>query len=101
MKAPHALSIHAPQLLPLLGWLLLFTTWRESRRTLVVLLGATGYVGLVTVMAFQTFSGRSPLDVTLPAALTLGMSVALLGTAYLLTFVGVLRQAPDVDMTAC
>jgi hypothetical protein len=93
MKVPHALTVHGPQVLPLLGWLLLFTNWSERQRTRTVLLGTVGYVGLVVVSAFQTYSGRAPLDLSLPTALGLGMSLAIFGAAYVWTLVG-LRPGP-------
>src|SRR5215471_15544098 len=62
MKVPHALSLHALQVLPVLTWLLSFADWSEARRTRTVIVAAAGYVPLVAVSALQAFSGRAPLD---------------------------------------
>ena len=85
MKLPHALALHAAQVLPVLAFLLLFTPWEESRRTLAVMLGAAGYVGLVAVGTFQTFSGRAPIDLGLSPALVLALSGALVVAVYAAT----------------
>ena len=95
MKVPHALTLHAAQVLPLLGWLLLFTNWSESRRAQTVILGATAFTVLVAVYTFQTFTGRAPSDLSWPAALVLGISGAIFGAAYLVTLLALLRPAPQ------
>ncbi len=94
MKVPHALTLHAAQVLPLLGWLLLFTNWSESRRAQTVILGATAFTVLVAVYTFQTFTGRAPSDLSWPAALVLGISGAIFAAAYLVTLLALLRPAP-------
>jgi hypothetical protein len=88
MKVPHALALHAMQVLPLLAWLLRFAPWREEQRTRLVIAGSLGYSGLVGASAFQTFSGLAPLDLRLPVALVGGVSLVLLGTVYALALVG-------------
>jgi len=82
LKVPHAVSLHALQILPVLAWLLLFTNWPESRRTKVVVLAAAGYIGVVVVIALQTFSGLSHIDLNLLTALFLGISVIGISSAY-------------------
>ena len=91
MKVPHALTMHAPQVLPLLGWLLLFTNWSESRRTQAVIVAAAGYTGLAAVSAFQTFSGVAPFDLSLVAALVFGISAVGLILAYVAALIGLQR----------
>ncbi|MCH7962564.1 MAG: hypothetical protein IH852_01350 [Bacteroidetes bacterium] len=83
LKVPHAVSLHALQLLPVLAWLLLFTNWPESRRTKAVVLAAAGYVGIVVLSALQTFSGLSHIDLNLLTALLLGISVIGISSAYI------------------
>ena len=93
MKLPHALSLHAVQVLPALAFLLLFTSWQESRRSLTVMFGAVGYVGLVAIGAFQTFNGRMPLDLEPLAALLLALGGALLVAAYASTLFALKQRA--------
>ena len=93
MKVPHALSLHAVQVLPVLAFLLLFTDWSERRRTLAVLGAAAGYSGLVAIGAFQTFSGLAPLDLAPTAALLFILSAVLLGAAYTATLIALKRTA--------
>ncbi len=87
MKVPHALTLHAVQVLPVLAWLLLFTNWSENRRSRAVIIGAVGYTTLVAVSAFQTFSGLAPFDLSLFAALGLGTGVFILGAAYVMAVI--------------
>ncbi len=97
MKVPHALALHGAQVLPLLAWLLALTDWSEARRTRTVVLGAVGYTILVAVAAFQTFSGRAPLDLTLAAVGVLGLGLAAVLAAYMAAIIGVrqsLRTGP-------
>lgn len=92
MKIPHALALHAAQVLPLLAWLLLFTDWREARRTRNIFLGATGYAGLVAVTASQAFRSLAPLDLSPALTLAFAFSVALLVAACVDTFWGVQQR---------
>jgi hypothetical protein len=48
IKVPHAVSLHAIQVLPILAWLFQFTTWSEDSRTKSVLAAAAGYIGLAS-----------------------------------------------------
>ena len=82
MKVPHALTLHGIQVIPLLAFLLSFAGWSEDRRTRWVLLAAAGYAGIVLVGSLQTFSGRAPFDVSLPATVLLAASVLLIVAAY-------------------
>jgi len=82
--------------LPLLGWLLLFTNWTEEQRTRVVIVGALSYVGLVAVSTSQTFRGLAPFDLSLSIAVLLGLGMAGLLGAYALAFLGMRkRTAPQ------
>jgi hypothetical protein len=92
MKVPHALALHGAQVVPLLAWLLLHTAWNEARRTLTVVLGAVGYATLVAVSAFQTFSGRAPLDFTLAAAVGSALGLASVLGAYIIATIGVRKS---------
>jgi len=91
MKLPHALSLHAVQVLPVLAWLLLFTKWSESQRTRIVIVAIAGYAGLVMASAFQTFSGLAPFEMHLLVAMVLGVSMISVVGAYIGAVTG-LRQ---------
>lgn len=85
MKIPHALSLHALQILSLLVWLLLFTNASPRRQTRVVLLGAVGYSGVVAVSTYQTFSGLTLLDLSAAPGLLLGISLVAFTAAGIMT----------------
>ena len=91
MKMPHALTLHAIQLLPLLAFLLSFTNWSESGRTRAVIVAAVGYIGMVAVSTTQTFSGLALLDLSLLGALGLAVSVILIAMAYAIALIGLIR----------
>jgi len=82
MKVPHAVAMHAIQVLPALAWLLSFTTLAERRRLGLVWAAAAGYGALVAVSVAQTAAGRAPFDLGAAAAVLSLAGVALLGTAY-------------------
>ncbi|HZD68324.1 MAG TPA: hypothetical protein VFA45_05225, partial [Actinomycetes bacterium] len=83
MKVPHAVAIHAIQVLPALAWLLSFATLPERRRMGLVGTAALGYVALVMVSVLQTTAGLTPLDVGVVAALLYLLGVGMLGVAFL------------------
>ena len=72
--------MHVILVLPLLAWLLSFTSWTERRRLAVVLLGAAGYLTLLAVVAVENFAGVAAADAS-PAAVVLFV----LGAAAFLT----------------
>lgn len=97
IKAPHALTLHAVQELPLLAFLLLFTNWSEPRRLTTVIVAAAGFTGLVVVSSFQTFSGLAQFDMRLLVMLAFGISAVSLIIAYAAALAGLLQtlaQAP-------
>jgi hypothetical protein len=79
MKIPHALSVHAVQVLPALAWLLTRTTWNERRQKAIVLECSVAYAALVAISAGQTFRGLAPLDLAPPAVLLSLLAVLVLG----------------------
>lgn len=91
MKVPHAVTLHAIQVLPLLAWLLFFTKWNESRRTQITLMASVGYIGLATVIAIQTFSGLAAIALGLLATLVFVLSTGMIATAFALALIA-LRQ---------
>jgi hypothetical protein len=83
MKVPHAVAMHAIQVLPALAWLLSFAALPERRRLRLVWAATTGYGGLVAVSLLQTAAGLAPLDVGVAAAALSLLGVVLLGGAFL------------------
>jgi hypothetical protein len=82
MKVPHAVAMHAIQVLPGLAWLLGFAAVGERRRVGLVWAATTGYGALVAVSLLQTAAGLAPLDLGVAAAVLSLLGVLLLGTAF-------------------
>jgi hypothetical protein len=83
MKVPHAVAIHAIQVLPTLAWLLSFTTLGERRRVTLMGVAILGFVALVVISLIQTATGMAPLEVGVVAAMLYLLGVGLLGVAFL------------------
>jgi len=83
MKIPHALSLHAAQLMPLLAWLLSFTDFSENKRTRIVMAGIASYTILVVITASQTLIGLAIVDLNLPTLFIFLTSAAILGITFL------------------
>jgi hypothetical protein len=73
LKVPHAVTLHAIQVLPALAILLLAARSTERRRFRIVALGAAGYAVLIASTLVQTYDGRGPLDLS---PLTSALAVA-------------------------
>jgi hypothetical protein len=82
MKVPHAVAMHAIQVLPALAWLLSFAALPERRRVGLVWAASVGYGALVAVSVAQTAAGRAPFDLGVATAAPSLAGVALLGTAF-------------------
>jgi hypothetical protein len=82
MKVPHAVAMHAIQVLPGLAWLLGFAALPERRRAGLVWAATVGYGALVAVSLAQTAAGLAPLDLGVVAAVLSLLGVLLLGTAF-------------------
>ena len=82
LKVPHAVTIHAAQVLPALALVLLAVPGRELLRVRVVELGAAGYVVLVGATMVQTYAGRAPFDLDVATATLTFIGVALLLTSF-------------------
>jgi hypothetical protein len=82
LKLPHAVTLHAVQVLPALALVLLLSTLPERARVRVVAVGAVGYAALVAAVALQAYAGKGPTDVdAVPAVLGLGGITLLVGCA--------------------
>jgi hypothetical protein len=93
MKVPHAVAIHAVQVLPALAWLLSFAALPEPRRLGLVRVAAGGYLALVAVSVQQTATGVAPLDVGAAATVLYLLGIALLGGAFLSTLLALRNPA--------
>ena len=93
LKVPHAVTLHAVQVLPALAILLLVARSNERRRLRIVALGAVGYAVLIASTLVQTYDGRGPLDLS-PLTSTLALlGIATLAIAGLLALRGILSQS--------
>jgi hypothetical protein len=93
LKVPHAVTIHAAQVLPGIAWLLGFTGWPSRRSQRLTTLAVAGYGGLVAVAALQTFSGRAPVDLLPLSGAVLVAAIALLAGVAVTTVVGLATRA--------
>jgi hypothetical protein len=82
MKVPHAVAIHAVQVLPALAWLLSFAALPERRRLSLVRAATVGYAALVAVSLAQTVAGVAPYDLGVATVAIYLLGVLLLGTAF-------------------
>ena len=94
MKVPHAVAIHAIQVLPALAWLLAFAALDERRRLGLVRVATVGYVALVVVSVLQAATGVAPFDVGLVEAVLYLLGVGLLGAAFLAALLALRNPAP-------
>ncbi|MBG0813334.1 hypothetical protein [Planomonospora sp. ID82291] len=78
LKVPHAVTLHAVQVLPILAALLTLTAWSERARTGLVALATGGYGGLVLVGVVQAAQGLAPIDLTATSGALLVVSAAAL-----------------------
>ena len=83
MKVPHALSLHAAQVLPLLALLLSFTNFAENKRTRLVIVGIASYTALVATTAFQALRGLAMVDLSFPTSFIFFSSAVILGITFL------------------
>ncbi|MGV9771251.1 hypothetical protein [Streptosporangium sp. NPDC003464] len=81
LKVPHAVTLHALQVLPVLAALLARTVWTEQVRTRLVALATAGYGGLVAVSVLQAARGLAPADLTVTSGALLAASAAALAVA--------------------
>ncbi|CAN5792091.1 hypothetical protein BH23ACT12_BH23ACT12_19120 [soil metagenome] len=78
MKLPHAVTMHAIQVLPILGLMLVSTSLPPGRRRNIMWFASAGYIGLILATLLQTFEGRAPSDLT-PLAVGVVLASVLLG----------------------
>ena len=83
VKIPHALSLHAMQVLPLLALLLSNTSFGEVLRTRLVVVGAMSYAALASVAAIQALRGLEMFDLGPVTSLVFFSSAAVSGITFL------------------
>jgi hypothetical protein len=78
-KVPHALTLHAAQVLPALAWVLGFADLDERTRLRLVWMGSLGYGSISAVAIRQALGGRTTLDLlpSLTALLVAGVGLLL------------------------
>jgi hypothetical protein len=94
MKVPHAVAMHAVQVLPGLAWLLGFAALPERRRLGLVWAATVGYGALVAVSLGQTAAGLAPFDVGVAGAVLSLLGVVLLGMAFLAALLALRHPTP-------
>lgn len=94
LKVPHAVGMHAIQVLPVLAWLTTFVrSLTERARLRLVAIATGGYVLLALASMVQTFAGRGLGDPGVLVAALAGLGVIGLAIAYTRTGLGLLRRA--------
>jgi hypothetical protein len=83
MNVPHALAIHGLQVLPVLGWILLFSRWDQRGRTILVLGAAAGYAAMIGASVALAAKGRAPLDLSAGTGPVVVAGAILVAAAYL------------------
>jgi hypothetical protein len=97
LKVPHAVTVHAAQVLPGIAWLLGFSRWPGRSAVGVTAAAVAGYASLTAVAALQTFSGRAPVDLLPTSGALLLVAAVLLGGAGAATVVALrTRGRPPV-----
>jgi hypothetical protein len=99
MKVPHAVAMHAIQVLPGLAWLLSFARLPEGRRLWLVWAATTGYGALVAVGLAQTTAGLAPLDLGVAATVLSLLGVTLLGIAFGAALLALRQPTPTAAST--
>ena len=96
LRIAHFVGLHGLQVIPLLGLFLMLRReeWlTERHKLLLVGIGATGYLSLVALLAWQALRAQS---IIAPDALTI-MSFVLIVTTTLIATVAVVLQARSRD----
>ena len=98
VRVPHFVGLHALQLLPLLGWLLMTRVpWLDvTHRVALVWTAGLTYSGVIALLTWQAMRGQSVVQ---PDAATVGAALALLLTAAIATIAitlhGRARHVPE------
>jgi hypothetical protein len=97
LKVPHAVTLHAAQVLPALALLVLVSELTERRRMEIVGLGALGYGVVIASTMAQAYAGEAPLDLTWASSALALTGLVLLGASAVLALRGLAtRSRPPV-----
>jgi hypothetical protein len=88
MNVPHALALHGLQVVPVLGWLLLFTRWDERRRTVLVVCAAVAYGAAIGASVAHAEAGRAPFQLTGATGVVMLIAVLVVAAAYVVAIAG-------------
>jgi hypothetical protein len=88
LKLPHAVTLHAVQVLPAVALLLLASDTVERYRVRVVGLGTAGYAFLIAATMAQTYGGRAPLTASVVPTMLALCGLVLLAVSVLVAFRG-------------
>ena len=91
MNMPHALALHGLQLVPVLGWILQFSWWKERRRTALVLAAAAGYAAVIGASVAHAAAGRPPFQPTGGTGVVMVAGALVVAAAYMTAIVGIVR----------
>jgi hypothetical protein len=103
LKVPHAVTLHAVQVLPALAVLLSLADMSERSRVRTVGIGALGYALLIAATMLQTYDGRAPLQPSLVSSAAALTGLALLGWSAVRSlgwFAARVRHAHEVSIPA-
>jgi hypothetical protein len=94
LRAPHFVGLHALQLLPLFGWLLVRHggRLRPASRTALVWIIGLGYLGLVGLLTWQALRGQSIVAPDARTLIAAGLLIASVAIATLIVLIGVPRR---------
>jgi hypothetical protein len=99
MNVPHALALHGLQVVPLLGWILLFSRWDERRRAVLVVVAAVGYGAAIGASVAHAAAGRAPFQLTGGTGVVMVAAVLVVAAAYVVAIAGLNvggRAEPEV-----
>jgi len=82
LKSPHAVALHAVQVLPLLGWLVQQVPWSEVRRRRAAWSVTAGYSLVLAVSVFQAYTGQAQFMLGIPALFAALAGAALIAVPY-------------------
>lgn len=90
LRAPHFVGLHALQLLPLFGWLLVRYggRLRPASRTALVWIAGLGYLGLVGLLTWQALRGQSIIAPDARTLVAAGLLFASVAVAVLIVLIG-------------
>ena len=100
LKVPHAVTLHAAQVLPALALLLLMARFPERHRVRTVGLGTVGYACLIASTMVQTYSGRGALDPGVGSTVLALIGLAILAAAAVIAVRGILALSRTSEREA-